>query len=325
MTDASERPFAREDLADLNAFVSSVAARQPEFVYLMPSDIAWRLPGSAPKENLRLWRDAHGLAGCVWFAPPTDIEFVLRDDVGYGADVARAMLEWAQVRRREFAPAYPRFVDIESMQQWADVIVAPRPSRPDDGCWLTVPAFDDDRDRVGLLRAEGFAPTRHFAADYRLDLTAAIAAPSVPAGLRLRHVTDADLDARVACHRAAWLGSSWNLERYRRIRDSPVYDAELDIVLESADGDFVSYCICWTDATTRMASFEPVGTRPEWRGRGIGRAVILEGLRRLRDKGMRTARVGTAGFNAPAQALYESCGFRRTGACRTFMRVVHPG
>ena len=55
---------------------------------------------------------------------------------------------------------------------------------------------------------------------------------------------------------------------------------------------------------------------------GIGREVIYEGLRRLRAKGMRAARVGTAGFNAPAQALYEACGFVRAGTCRTFMKVL---
>ena len=37
---------------------------------------------------------------------------------------------------------------------------------------------------------------------------------------------------------------------------------------------------------------------------------------------MQKARVGTAGFNAPAQALYESCGFERVGTLRTFMKVL---
>ena len=88
------------------------------------------------------------------------------------------------------------------------------------------------------------------------------------------------------------------------------------------DGTFASYCICWADARSRLGLFEPVGTRPDWRGRGAGRALILEGLRRLRDAGMQTAQVSTAGFNAPAQALYESCGFIPHDTARTFMKVI---
>src|SRR5262249_33836487 len=104
------------------------------------------------------------------------------------------------------------------------------------------------------------------------------------------------------------------------IRANPVYDPELDIVLETTDGTFVSYCICWADAATRVGSFEPVGTRPDWRGRRVGREVIHEGLRRLRDKGMQRARVRTAGFNAQAQALYDSCGFVRVGTIRSYVK-----
>jgi hypothetical protein len=52
----------------------------------------------------------------------------------------------------------------------------------------------------------------------------------------------------------------------------------------------------------------------------VTRALIIEGFWRLKAKGMHTARVGTAGFNTPAQWLYEGCGFERTGTMRTFMR-----
>ena len=47
------------------------------------------------------------------------------------------------------------------------------------------------------------------------------------------------------------------------------------------DGVFGSYCLCWADQHSRVGHFEPVGTRADWRGKGAGRSVILEGLRRL--------------------------------------------
>lgn len=317
----STRLFTRPDLPVLLDFVSAVAAaRPPRPVYLTTSDVAWRLPGSAPKENLRLWFDDSGVAGYVWFEPATGMEFDVRDDLGCRHRVAEEMLAWSESRRREFPPAYPRFIDLTSMAEWADEINQPRAARADDGLCLTATAFDEDASRIAFLEANGFQPTRHFMPDYRRDLTAPIPAHKLPDGMRLRHVGDADLDERVACHRASWLRSTWSLETYRKVRSSPVYDPELDIVLEAADGTFASYCICWADPRTRVGSYEPVGTRPQWRGRGVGRAVILEGFRTLKAKGMLSARVGTAGFNEPAQALYESCGFARIGTCRTYLK-----
>ena len=61
--------------------------------------------------------------------------------------------------------------------------------------------------------------------------------PELDAGLRLRHATDADLEARVDVHRDAW--SVWGrskttVETYRRLRSAPLYDPELDVVLEDA-------------------------------------------------------------------------------------------
>jgi ribosomal protein S18 acetylase RimI-like enzyme len=315
------RLFTRSDLPVLLDFVSAVAtARAPCPIYLMTSDVAWRLPGSAPKENLRLWFDETGLAGYVWFEPTTGMEFDIRGDLGYRHHVAEEMLAWSESRRHEFPAAFPRFIDLTSMDEWADEINQPRAARADDGLCLTATAFDDDAPRIAFLEGSGFRPTQHVMLDYRRDLTAPIAVNNPPDGMRLRHVGDEDLVERVAVHRASWLRSTWSLETYRKVRSSPVYDAELDIVLEAADGAFASYCICWADPHTRVGSYEPVGTRPQWRGRGVGRAVILEGFRRLGARGMLAARVGTAGFNAPAQALYESCGFVRIGTCRTYLK-----
>jgi ribosomal protein S18 acetylase RimI-like enzyme len=317
----SAHQFARDDLPRLNAFISANAvARAPVPVYLMTSDVAWRMPGSGPKQNLRLWQDAAGLAGFVWFEPTTGMEFDLRHDLPYDHPIAADMLAWSEARRREFAPAYPRFVDLQSMDEWSEEILHPRERAPDGQRWLTAMAFESDTARVALLEASGYRPTRHFMPDYRRDLSLPIPPSRLADGLQLRHVTAADLDERVAVHRSSWLRSTWSPDTYLKIRAGDVYDAELDIVLETGDGTFAAYCICWPDSIAGVGSYEPVGTRPEWRGKGVGREVIYEGFRRLKAKGMRVARVGTAGFNAPAQALYESCGFVRVGTCRTYLK-----
>jgi ribosomal protein S18 acetylase RimI-like enzyme len=323
------RMFRRTELDALLRFIEANAeARGERATYLMPSDVVWRLPGAGSKENLALWWDQAPdpaqtleLVGYAWFEPDTGVEFDLRAERSLDASLAAEMLAWAEARRRQLPDAYPRFIELTSMEQWAEEIRSPGGTPVADGRWLTTIALERDQPRIDFLEAHGFAATEHFAPDYRRDLSQPIASPQLADGHRLRGVTDADLVERVAVHRAAWLGSSYDATRHRRIQESPGYDPQLDIVLEAADGRFVSYCIAWVDAAG-VGSFEPVGTRPEWRGQGVGRAIILEGLRRLKAKRVLRARVSTAGFNAPAQRLYESCGFERIDTMRTYLKRI---
>jgi GNAT superfamily N-acetyltransferase len=54
--------------------------------------------------------------------------------------------------------------------------------------------------------------------------------------------------------------------------------------------------------------FEPVGTVPEHQRKGLGKAVMYEGFRRLKGLGATVAYVGT-GAQIPANRLYLSVGF----------------
>jgi ribosomal protein S18 acetylase RimI-like enzyme len=53
--------------------------------------------------------------------------------------------------------------------------------------------------------------------------------------------------------------------------------------------------------------FEPVGTHPDYRRRGLAKAVLCEGLRRLKVLGATTAYVG-CGTGPDVARLYESVG-----------------
>jgi mycothiol synthase len=56
--------------------------------------------------------------------------------------------------------------------------------------------------------------------------------------------------------------------------------------------------------------FEPVGTHPDFQGQGLGKAVIAEGLRRMKAAGMRRAVLVFDPTNVAARALYTAMGFR---------------
>lgn len=81
------------------------------------------------------------------------------------------------------------------------------------------------------------------------------------------------------------------------------------LVVVAPDGTLAAYCICWFDAVNRSGEFEPVGTSTAFRGQGLGKGVMAEGLRRLRQQGARVAYVTALGDNHAAQKLYEAIGF----------------
>jgi mycothiol synthase len=91
---------------------------------------------------------------------------------------------------------------------------------------------------------------------------------------------------------------------YHHIQTAPLYRRDLDIVAVAADGSIASFCTVWFDDVTRTAYFEPVATLPAHQRKGLGTAVILEGLQRLQRMGCQVAFIG--GYSRAANALYFS-------------------
>lgn len=100
------------------------------------------------------------------------------------------------------------------------------------------------------------------------------------------------------------------VQRFARFMRSPAYNHELDVVAAATDGKIGAFCIVWLDEVNKVGLFEPVGTHPSFQRKGLGAAVLTEGLLRLKARGMRQAMVCTSEDNLPALRLYEKVGFR---------------
>jgi GNAT superfamily N-acetyltransferase len=94
---------------------------------------------------------------------------------------------------------------------------------------------------------------------------------------------------------------------YRNVQRVPIYRRDLDLVAVAADGELAAFCTVWFDDITRTAVFEPVGTHPDHQKRGLGKAVMSEGLCRAQRLGATLATVSS--YGKAAHALYESMGF----------------
>lgn len=94
---------------------------------------------------------------------------------------------------------------------------------------------------------------------------------------------------------------------YRNVQRVPLYRRDLDLVAVAPDGTLAAFCTVWLDDVTRTAVFEPVGTHPAHRRRGLGQALMVEGLRRAQALGATLATVSS--YSPAAHALYASVGF----------------
>ena len=90
----------------------------------------------------------------------------------------------------------------------------------------------------------------------------------------------------------------------KRMQSAPNYRKDLNIVAVAPDGNYASYCGMWQDRVNGVAYVEPVCTDPDYRRMGLGRAVVLEGIRRCGAEGATIAVDGSLPF-------YMSIGFRK--------------
>jgi GNAT superfamily N-acetyltransferase len=136
--------------------------------------------------------------------------------------------------------------------------------------------------------------------------------PVLPDGFRFRTADEAGPQAAVQAHVDAWAPSSYTAESYEGVRRTAPYRGDLHVLVQAADGTMAASTIMWLDEVNKTAEFEPVGTHPRYRRLGLGRAMLLHGMRLARAAGathMTVACEGTSG-HSPSCNLYYSVGFR---------------
>lgn len=103
-------------------------------------------------------------------------------------------------------------------------------------------------------------------------------------------------------------GSVMPVSTYRATRQAPSYSPDLDLVVLSPEGHPVSFGICWLDPSNHVAEIEPLGTHPDFRQRGLARALVTEAFRRLQGLGFDRVLISSGAEPAVSNRLYESLG-----------------
>jgi len=146
---------------------------------------------------------------------------------------------------------------------------------------------------------------------------------SLPSGFRLKSLQDDNNLSKI--HRVLWRGFGHEgeppedeLEGRRKMQSGPNFRKDLNIVVEGPDGYFVAYCGTWYDQVNRIAYVEPVATDPDYRRLGLGKAAVLEGIRRCGEEGATVAFVGSN------LKFYLALGFQQVFNSRCWKKILPP-
>ncbi len=179
---------------------------------------------------------------------------------------------------------------------------------PDGTRSLKANIFAPDTEWANIARDLGFSATDEYEKTARYLLPVPPPPPPLPEGYRI--VTLAEGNDLHRVNRVLWRGFNHpgepplgEIPGRIKSQSGPDFNKELTLAVQAPDGRFVSYCGMWYEPRTDYAIVEPVATDPDFRRRGLGRAVVLEGVRRCGELGAKVAYVGSG------QMFYYAIGF----------------
>lgn len=112
----------------------------------------------------------------------------------------------------------------------------------------------------------------------------------------------------------------WDRQTLLRRELEPWFDPD-GFLLHEEDGRLAGFC--WTkvhsDVDPPLGEIHVLAVDPDFQGRGLGRPLLLAGLRWLAEAGLGTAMLYVDSANSPAVALYHSLGFSTDHVDRAYV------
>ncbi len=255
--------------------------------YLGPGRTTNRTPEDSLK-SIRLWEDAIH----IWENDKDDIVGAVTVEYPWRGEVF--------LQRH---PGYDALLD--EMLCYAEGTLADKKTNT-----LGVYIYDYDKPLQTLAQQRGYRQnTQHPEYDSEFVI-GDLLEEKLPEGYVIRSMADEnDLELRRKIYGLGFNHrdpSAWaSVFAYQELQRAPDYRKDLDLVVVGPEGEYVSCCIVWYDERNRLGIFEHVATHLDFRRRGFGRAVVMEGVRRIAALGATKARVGSG------QEFYEAIGFQK--------------
>lgn len=275
-----------EEIARLQPYLQAWGSADSPYFYESIAGLWWGTYVFAKvKEHnvVRVWEDGQGEIVAFASFEGDFINPMIAPTYRADHDLAREILEWGMAEAKSIGET--------ELNIWGQEL---------------------EGDYCEFLEGEGYGlkDDRFHLVNFWQDITGPLPEIAPLEGITVRNVAgEHEYAERAAAHRDAFEPSKFTEEVYQRARESLMYRPELDIIAVIPDGTIASYCLVWFDPVRKIGEFEPVGTRHAYQNKGIGKRVMMEGLRRLKALGAESALVNTGHQNESGTALYLSVGF----------------
>ena len=267
--------------------------------------LALAAPGIDRDRDLSLWEDPQGqLIGFGQLSIQEPAPGNLADGslgffvhpVARGDDLEGQIISWAESRMQEVGKE--------------------RQGQPKLFTW----SRNTRTERIATIERYGFVESRQFLF-LTQNLNKTIDTPLL-SGFTIRAVNaereaQAGVDLHNRCFENTWNYHPLTIESYKSRLQNPEYLPELDLVANDTNNKFVSICYGAIDREHNICVGRQEGwiallfTHPDFQRRGLARAMLLNGMQRLKDLNIDIAKIGVDSENPfGARKLYESVGFK---------------
>ena len=284
-----------------------VESLEPPGHYPSPGTLSERLrrPSYSPEQDLFIVETAGNIVGCLDITPEFPLGRVILD-----------CLVHPEHRRRGLASKLLGYALSRAKELGAKVAHAR--------------IHPNDVAAESALIKLGFRFVRHFL-EMRLDITQLQEKEINRAARQCRHLQRGEEEKLKEVQNRSFAGTwGYNPNTVEEI----TYQLNLshsspENALLAEDGDTVTG-YCWTcitskaeaNASERKGQIFMLGVDPDYRGRGIGKRVLLAGLSHLKSKGLSIAELTVDSQNKEAYALYQSNGFKVQDSILWYQKAV---
>jgi predicted N-acetyltransferase YhbS len=167
------------------------------------------------------------------------------------------------------------------------------------------------RSLISLVRERGYKPFPDHAEEHsNMVLDQTIPDAPLPEGFFIQSLEEENDFRKI--NQVLWRGFNHegpapeeHIQSRKDMQQAPNFRRDLNIVVVAPEGHFVSYSGIWYVDAKKVAYVEPVATDPEYRRMGLGKAAVLECIRRVKKLGAEVAWVGSG------QEFYTAIGFKK--------------
>lgn len=200
-------------------------------------------------------------------------------------------------------------------------------SEQDGHRFLSVYVNDFDAEFQDLVRSRRYVRDQNNERPMsRFDIPGQYPVIELPAGYKVTSLAEEPDWEKV--HRVLWRGfnhgddvpmSNNDLEERRKMFVTPKANLDLKIAIKAPNGEFAAFCGMFYEPESHFALVEPVATVPVYRRMGLGKAAVLEGIRRCAQLGADLAYVGSD------QDFYLAIGFSVIFRSECWGKNLEPG